>query len=79
MPAPTAKRAVKTKRPSSTAIATADLSVSSVTGSEVSGKVEIQHQDIARLAYALWEARGFQEGTPEEDWLRAERQLGLGG
>ena len=32
-------------------------------------------EDIARLAYSLWEARGRQEGLPEEDWLRAEREL----
>jgi len=31
--------------------------------------------DIARLAYSFWEARGFQGGSPEEDWLRAEREL----
>jgi hypothetical protein len=31
--------------------------------------------DIARLAYSYWEARGFQGGSPEEDWLRAEQEL----
>src|SRR5579864_2874243 len=31
---------------------------------------ELSHADIARLAYALWEARGCQGGSPEEDWLR---------
>ncbi len=36
---------------------------------------ELAHEDIARLAYALWEARGCQGGNPEEDWLRAEQQL----
>jgi len=36
---------------------------------------ELAHEDIARLAYALWEARGCQMGNPEEDWLRAEQQL----
>lgn len=30
---------------------------------------------IALVAYSLWEARGRQGGTPEEDWLRAEQQL----
>jgi len=38
---------------------------------------ELSHDEIARLAYALWEARGRQGGTPEEDWLRAEEQLRL--
>lgn len=31
--------------------------------------------EIAQLAYSYWEARGYQGGTSEEDWLRAEQQL----
>jgi hypothetical protein len=31
--------------------------------------------EIARLAYSYWEARGRQGGSPEQDWLRAEREL----
>jgi hypothetical protein len=31
--------------------------------------------EIAALAYSFWEARGYQGGSPEEDWLRAEQQL----
>jgi hypothetical protein len=31
--------------------------------------------DIARLAYALWERRGCPDGTAEIDWLEAEAQL----
>ncbi len=31
-------------------------------------------EEIAKLAYALWEARGGQGGSPEEDWLRAEEE-----
>ena len=30
---------------------------------------------VAQLAYSYWEARGFHAGSPEEDWLRAERQV----
>ena len=30
---------------------------------------------IAALAYALWEARGCPEGSPEDDWFQAEQQL----
>ena len=33
------------------------------------------HEEIAVLAYSLWQARGCPEGTPEEDWLNAERTL----
>jgi hypothetical protein len=31
--------------------------------------------EIAKLAYSYWEARGGQGGQPEEDWLRAEQEL----
>jgi hypothetical protein len=31
--------------------------------------------DIAVLAYCYWEARGCRDGSPEEDWFRAEREL----
>jgi len=33
------------------------------------------YQDVARLAYTYWEARGCQGGSPEQDWLRAEQEL----
>ncbi len=32
-------------------------------------------EEIARLAYSFWEARGYQGGSPEDDWLRAEGEL----
>ena len=35
----------------------------------------IGHADIATLAYSYWENRGYQGGSPEEDWFRAEKQL----
>jgi len=34
--------------------------------------------DIAQLAYSYWEARGYQGGSSEEDWLRAETELRSG-
>jgi hypothetical protein len=33
------------------------------------------HEDIAALAYALWQEKGCPEGAHEEHWLRAEREL----
>jgi hypothetical protein len=32
-------------------------------------------EDVAALAYSYWVGRGYQGGSPEEDWLRAEREL----
>lgn len=33
------------------------------------------HEEIVRLAYSYWEARGGQEGSPEEDWYKTEGAL----
>ena len=33
------------------------------------------HEEIAQLAYSLYESRGRQEGHQVEDWLRAEQEL----
>jgi hypothetical protein len=33
------------------------------------------NDEIAALAYKLWQARGCPYGSPEEDWLRAETEL----
>jgi hypothetical protein len=33
------------------------------------------HEEIARLAYSYWEARGRLHGCSEEDWYRAEREV----
>ena len=32
-------------------------------------------EDIARLAYQIWEERGRPVGSAEVDWYEAERQL----
>jgi len=38
--------------------------------------VQISGQDeIAKLAFSYWEARGCQGGSPEEDWARAEQEV----
>jgi hypothetical protein len=36
---------------------------------------DAQQQDIAALAYELWQGRRCPEGSPEEDWFRAVEQL----
>lgn len=37
--------------------------------------VQPSQEQIASLAYSYWEARSYQGGSPEEDWLRAEQEL----
>jgi hypothetical protein len=33
------------------------------------------YEEVAKLAYSYWEARGCQGGCPGEDWVRAEQEL----
>jgi len=35
----------------------------------------LSHEEIARLAYAMWEAQGCLHGNSDEDWRRAEEEL----
>ena len=42
---------------------------------EPMGDESPSHDEIAVLAYSYWEGRGCQGGSPDEDWLRAEREL----
>jgi DUF2934 family protein len=35
----------------------------------------VEPEQIESLAYALWQERGRPEGSPEADWLRAEKEL----
>jgi len=41
----------------------------------VAKPAESQRDAVARLAYSYWEARGYQGGSPEADWLRAEQEI----
>jgi hypothetical protein len=34
---------------------------------------------IRKIAYALWESRGAPIGSPDEDWIEAQRQWREGG
>lgn len=36
---------------------------------------QIASEDIAKLAYALWQQRGCPEGTSHQDWTEAEQQV----
>jgi hypothetical protein len=49
--------------------------VLAVSASESSHGMEPSREAIARLAYLYWLDRGGQQGSAEEDWLRAEQEL----
>lgn len=36
---------------------------------------EVRQEDVAKLAYSYFLARGCEHGHAEEDWFRAEREL----
>lgn len=39
------------------------------------GYMKPTQEEIAQRAYELYQARGGKPGNPDEDWLRAEREL----
>jgi hypothetical protein len=50
----------------------------SVAGASVVAGPEPDQEAIAELAHRLWKDRGRPEGSPEEDWYRAEDLLRTG-
>ena len=44
-------------------------------GPNTGGRQAPTHDEIAQLAFSLYEARGRQDGHDVEDWLRAEQEL----
>ena len=83
-PAPARRRATGTTRMGATPrkrtaaepvadLAPAVVSVEAVTVESV--VIEPTREQIATLAYLYWVDRGYQGGSPEEDWLRAEQEL----
>ena len=44
-------------------------------GRYTGGRLAPTHNEIAQLAYYLYELRGRLDGYHVEDWLRAEQQL----
>jgi len=53
----------------------ADGKISTASATNNNHEAVVDRDAIARLAYSYWEARGFVGGSPEEDWLRAEREI----
>lgn len=46
-----------------------------VTSAPLPPKRKFSSEEVRRLAYAKWEARGRRPGNPDRDWLEAEREL----
>jgi hypothetical protein len=44
-------------------------------GKDTGRRLYPTHDEIAQLAYSLYQSRGRQDGHPMEDWLRAEQEL----
>jgi len=40
-----------------------------------SSPLEFSHERCSELAYSLWQQRGCPEGSADQDWFEAERQL----
>jgi hypothetical protein len=51
------------------------LAVSTFPDTDERVKAAPSRDQIERLAYLYWLDRGCQEGSAEEDWLRAEQEL----
>jgi len=45
-------------------------------GPNTGGRRAPTHDEIAQLAFRLYESRGRQDGHDVEDWLHAEEELG---
>src|SRR5215475_14421793 len=68
--------APRAKRPAATTAAPATTNQDPVTSvAAFVAQRQLSHEEIARVAYLLWEARGCQHGGAEDDWRRAEEQL----
>jgi Protein of unknown function (DUF2934) len=76
MSTPAAKRLRKTKPAQPPrAAAVAPPPVLKDESSEAPDVPRLESEEVARLAYSYWEARGGQGGSPEEDWLRAKQEI----
>ena len=58
----------------------ADIVIADITGEGTMGKytgsrLYPTNDEIAQLAFSLYESRGRQDGHHVEDWLRAEQEL----
>ena len=48
---------------------------STETATLLEAPVTLDHEQIALVAYAIWQAKGCPDGSSEADWIQAEREL----
>jgi Protein of unknown function (DUF2934) len=63
------------EKPELTDIVAADITGERGMGEDTGGRRSPTHDEIAQLAFSLYESRGRQDGHHVEDWLRAEQEL----
>lgn len=51
------------------------VGAANIPASEQTNQSGFTQEEIAALAHSYWVARGYQHGSHEEDWLRAEQEL----
>jgi Protein of unknown function (DUF2934) len=73
------KPATRAKAPSTNAPVKRHKKAAPPVASETAATEErsrsVAYEDVARLAFSYWEQRGYQHGSPDTDWLRAEQEL----
>ena len=73
---PARHKPATTKRVNRTApVTAAEAPVTQPVPSGLLQEKGLSQEQVASLAYSYWVARGYQGGSPEQDWLRAEREL----
>jgi hypothetical protein len=72
---PARRKSTSTKRSARTVEVPQTQEVSAIPEAAVPVTAGPSREEIARLAYSYWEARGCVGGSQDEDWHRAEQEL----
>jgi hypothetical protein len=75
MEKPTAKRATTTKHSASKTAVSRTIAAAATPSVEEVGVIVVDREEVAKLAYLYWEARGGHGGSAADDWARAEQEL----
>lgn len=76
--APARAKSTVTRKHRNTAVTERSESGTTLSSAAAAPASDPTFEEIAQMAYSYWEARGYQGGSSEEDWLRAEQELRAG-